>query len=340
MDPKKPLRRQESSKNIMEDEMVSTISNSGADLIAEGSDSNSSNNPCQPNKRRRDDNPSFKGVVSQQNGNWGAQIYANHQRIWLGTFKTENAAAMAYDSAAIKLRRGDTNRNFPWNSLTIQEPNFQDLHSTESLLNMIKDGSYQTKFMDFIMNQSLSMGNKVSSQVNEQRPTRQQLFHKELTPSDVGKLNRLVIPKKHAVTYFPLVPDINSEGDEEKGKVEAIQLTLYDEQFKQWQFRYCYWKSSQSFVFTKGWNRFVKEKKLKANDTITFYRCECNGEFREEILMIDIEHNSVERNCGFGGKVELHYNLRETFENGSDREGNRGDEKEKKSVRLFGVQIS
>ncbi|PWA91984.1 AP2/B3 transcription factor family protein [Artemisia annua] len=29
------------------------------------------------------------------------------------------------------------------------------------------------------------------------------LFEKELTPSDVGKLNRLVKPKKYAVRYFP-----------------------------------------------------------------------------------------------------------------------------------------
>nr|GEU58379.1 DNA-directed RNA polymerase II subunit RPB7 [Tanacetum cinerariifolium] len=32
-----------------------------------------------------------------------------------------------------------------------------------------------------------------------------------------------------------------------------------------------YWESSQNFVFTCGWNRFVKEKKLMANDKISFY---------------------------------------------------------------------
>ncbi|KAF2580619.1 hypothetical protein F2Q70_00008037 [Brassica cretica] len=30
------------------------------------------------------------------------------------------------------------------------------------------------------------------------------MFDKVLTPSDVGKLNRLVIPKQHAENYFPL----------------------------------------------------------------------------------------------------------------------------------------
>ncbi|MQL68075.1 hypothetical protein Taro_000347, partial [Colocasia esculenta] len=33
-------------------------------------------------------------------------------------------------------------------------------------------------------------------------------------------------------------------------------------------------KSNQSFVFTKGWNSFVKTKKLHAKDIVTFYRCE------------------------------------------------------------------
>lgn len=33
---------------------------------------------------------------------------------------------------------------------------------------------------------------------------REPMFEKVLTPSDVGKLNRLVIPKQHAENYFPL----------------------------------------------------------------------------------------------------------------------------------------
>ncbi|KAG8050601.1 hypothetical protein GUJ93_ZPchr0009g2319 [Zizania palustris] len=36
---------------------------------------------------------------------------------------------------------------------------------------------------------------------------REHLFEKPLTPSDVGKLNRLVIPKQHAERYFPLRRD-------------------------------------------------------------------------------------------------------------------------------------
>ncbi|KAK9947362.1 hypothetical protein M0R45_002991 [Rubus argutus] len=91
-------------------------------------------------------NTKFKGVVPQQNGHWGAQIYANHNRVWLGTFDSEVEAAMAYDSAAIKLRNGECQRNFAWTKETDQEPYFQNLHSQEAVLTMIKDGSYQARF--------------------------------------------------------------------------------------------------------------------------------------------------------------------------------------------------
>ena len=41
-------------------------------------------------------------------------------------------------------------------------------------------------------------------QQNEVVEEKEALFEKPLTPSDVGKLNRLVIPKQHAERYFPL----------------------------------------------------------------------------------------------------------------------------------------
>jgi RAV-like factor len=39
-----------------------------------------------------------------------------------------------------------------------------------------------------------------------------------------------------------------------------------------WRFRHSYWNSSQSYVLTKGWSRFVREKGIRAGDTVTFYR--------------------------------------------------------------------
>ncbi|CAA2989796.1 B3 domain-containing At2g36080-like [Olea europaea subsp. europaea] len=99
---------------------------------------------------------------------------------------------------------------------------------------------------------------------HEQEMSKEPLFEKSLTPSDVGKLNRLVIPKQQAEKYFPL-----KGGDSgEKG----LLLGFEDELGKLWRFRYSYWNSSQSYVLTKGWSRFVKEKRLNAGDIVHFQR--------------------------------------------------------------------
>ncbi|XP_058774458.1 AP2/ERF and B3 domain-containing transcription repressor TEM1-like [Vicia villosa] len=55
-------------------------------------------------------------------------------------------------------------------------------------------------------------------------------------------------------------------------KIVGVLLNLEDIGGKVWRFRYSYWNSSQSYVLTKGWSRFVKEKNLKAGDTVCFQR--------------------------------------------------------------------
>ncbi|XP_020114936.1 B3 domain-containing protein Os02g0683500-like [Ananas comosus] len=90
------------------------------------------------------------------------------------------------------------------------------------------------------------------------------MFDKVVTPSDVGKLNRLVIPKQFAEKYFPLKPSAAAKG---------VQLTFEDRAAgKPWEFRYSYWSSSQSYVMTRGWSRFVREKRLRTGDTVSFSR--------------------------------------------------------------------
>lgn len=96
-----------------------------------------------------------------------------------------------------------------------------------------------------------------------QRIEWEHMFDKIVTPSDVGKLNRLVIPKQHAEKYFPLDSTTNEKG---------LLLNFEDRNGKPWRFRYSYWNSSQSYVMTKGWSRFVKEKKLDAGDIVSFQR--------------------------------------------------------------------
>jgi hypothetical protein len=51
---------------------------------------------------------------------------------------------------------------------------------------------------------------------------REHVFDKTDTPSDVGKLNRLVIPKQHAEKHFPL--QLPSAGGESKGRQQLILL--------------------------------------------------------------------------------------------------------------------
>ncbi|KAM5582430.1 AP2/ERF and B3 domain-containing transcription factor [Rosa sericea] len=354
-------------KFTMEDE-ASTMINSSAlknnnsvAVLGETSGSNDTNFELRSTKRLRHDNDvslaKFKGVVPQQNGHWGAQIYATHQRIWLGTFKSENEAAMAYDSAAIKLRKGnESHRNFPWTNLTIQEPDFQNHLTTEEVIKMIRDGSYPSKFGAFVRSQTQSQSEEVGKGTPSQITVHgngqvlcRQLFQKELTPSDVGKLNRLVIPKKYAVKYFPCI----CETVEENG-VDDVELVFYDKVMRAWKFRYCYWKSSQSFVFTRGWNRFVKENNLKANDVITFYTCESaelirdeSGEVTTTFSLIDVMHSEAENNKCLveeEGKLELNLSGNSSYklQEGECKHGeeNKASMVEEKGVRLFGVNIN
>ncbi|XP_044492188.1 B3 domain-containing protein At2g36080-like isoform X2 [Mangifera indica] len=110
-----------------------------------------------------------------------------------------------------------------------------------------------------------------TSRDHEAEVEKEPMFEKPLTPSDVGKLNRLVIPKQHAEKYFPLGGGGDS-GD------KGLLLSFEDESGKCWRFRYSYWNSSQSYVLTKGWSRYVKEKGLDAGDIILFERHRTDGE--------------------------------------------------------------
>ncbi|KAI3867224.1 hypothetical protein MKW98_001658 [Papaver atlanticum] len=305
------------------------------------SDSNSSSNsPRGSNKRRREETSSsrFKGVYRQKKGKWGAQIYVKKDRYWLGTFKSESDAAMAYDSATVHFRSEDSPRNYP--PQTSLEPGFQNLFQREELLTMLRDGIYQTKFNEFVNSRSLNQPDDLSlslsttASANDAAVSYQQLFQKELTPSDVGKLNRLVIPRRFAEKYFPEV----SKEEKHPGVIDDIQLSFFDREMKRWTFRYCYWRSSQSYVFTRGWSRFVKDKKLEAKDVVTFYKCQKE---QKAYYMIDVEPNGSESNGGFVGTYAAGSSVdfgQVTVKESAGAPQPEGEEV-KKAVRLFGVNI-
>ncbi|KAL6626704.1 hypothetical protein ACP70R_030430 [Stipagrostis hirtigluma subsp. patula] len=222
----------------------------------------------------------YKGVVPQPNGRWGAQIYERHARVWLGTFADEEAAARAYDVAALRYRGREAATNFPGAGASAPELAFLAAHSKAEIVDMLRKHTYADE-----LRQGLRRGRGMGARA---QPTpawaRAPLFEKAVTPSDVGKLNRLVVPKQHAEKHFPLkrAPETTT------GK--GVLLNFEDGEGKVWRFRYSYWNSSQSYVLTKGWSRFVREKGLRAGDTIVFSHSTCGP---EKQLFIDCKKNKT-----------------------------------------------
>ncbi|GLU19447.1 hypothetical protein SLE2022_356980 [Rubroshorea leprosula] len=344
-----------------EADVSSMVSNAKTNGQSEPSYSHTSNHASRPNKRSRHDKKGvvlgrFKGVVPHNNGSWGAQIYANHQRIWLGTFRSDKEAATAYDSAAIKLRSGDSPRNFPWTEESTLELDFQNRYSTDAVLRMIRDGSYPSRLADFLqIIQKKKITIESRARRNESFPCIL-LFQKELTPSDVGSLNRLVIPKKYALKYFPGYIENEELFLKQQEEAGDMELVFYDKEMRIWKFRYSYWKSSQSFVLTRGWIKFVKENKLKPRDVIAFYSCrDKNG---RSFIMIDPKNHSVEQgSINKTGILELESAIKDDVKVDLDLKLGKNSscrmdlahedveelelpcKVEKKEFRLFGVQI-
>ncbi|KAM1009960.1 hypothetical protein ACFX13_046208 [Malus domestica] len=271
---------------------------------------------------------SYKGVVPQSNGRWGAQIYEKSHRVWLGTFDDEEEAAKTYNIASLKFRGLDAITNFSPNQMTpyerdVTEALFLESHSKAEIVDMLRKHSYANELEMY--KHKLYNGGALGLDAGGKRmkchldlmdtcsSERELLFEKVATPSDVGRLNRMVIPKQHAEKHFQVHLSV--------GFGKGVLLKFEDELGNVWRFGYCYWSSSQSYVLSKGWIRFVKEKKLKAGDVVRFERSV--GEDKK--LFIDCRP----RNVDVSGIREMHGRVGQPL----------GTAQDDGMVRLFGVNI-
>ncbi|KAM2711369.1 hypothetical protein EV1_031496 [Malus domestica] len=271
----------------------------------------------------------YKGVVPQSNGRWGAQIYEKSHRVWLGTFNDEEEAAKTYNIASLKFRGLDAITHFSRSQMKpygrdVTEALFLESHSKAEIVDMLRKHSYANELEMYkhkLYNGGalvLDDGGKRTKCYVDLMDTcsreRELLFEKVATPSDVGRLNRMVIPKQHAEKHFQVHLSV--------GFGKGVLLKFEDELGAVWRFGYCYWSSSQSYVLSKGWIRFVKEKKLRAGDVVRFERSV--GEDKK--LFIECRPRKVD----VSGIEEMHGRVADPLATVQD-DG---------VVRLFGVNLS
>jgi RAV-like factor len=267
---------------------------------------------------------SYKGVVPQHNGRWGAQIYEHHRRIWLGTFADETEAARAYDVAAQRFRGRDATTNFAplseSDAENASELAFLSAHSKSEIVDMLRKHTYHEELRHSRRNQQL--GRNAGGRRTGTWSERELLFYKVVTPSDVGKLNRLVIPKQHAEKHFPLR---NEEKGDDKDSNNGVLLNFEDAEGKVWRFRYSYWNSSQSYVLTKGWSRFVKEKGLNPGDVVSFWRYFDGSDMIQLLIDCKVVHPGEDSAAASSS---------------SNVQMNESEDNDDRGVRLFGVNIA
>jgi len=89
------------------------------------------------------------------------------------------------------------------------------------------------------------------------------LFQKDLRPSDVGSLGRIVLPKKESETHLPYLTS-----------KDGILVSMDDfDTGMAWSFRYRYWPNNRSRMYLlENTGEFVKAHDLERGDLLIIYR--------------------------------------------------------------------
>ncbi|XP_010679708.2 AP2/ERF and B3 domain-containing protein Os01g0141000 [Beta vulgaris subsp. vulgaris] len=217
--------------------------------------------------------------------------------------------------AAIRFRGTQALTNYPLRHYDKPQLHFLASHSKVRIIDILRNQTYEEELTRFMRSRTKAIrARRMAPDFEQNLVARERLFEKVLTPSDVGRLHRLVIPKHYARCYLPVIVDIR-----------GIMLSFEDERREKiWRFKCCYWKSSQNYVLTKGWGEFVRDKGLRPGDSVVFYTTLVGSDLRFSIDTMfkqhDVEEISDSGN-GSNGDHEVELVFRSKF------------------LRLFGVDI-